>query len=400
MFDVVESNSTIYGFGLHGFFIKSTDGGDSYEMIRLDEQTLNIHDAEVFNDHVVGVDISNGKVYVSSNEGNTWNKYFISPDIDRTYALHLVDEEVYLIAGKDINQNGVIYRSQDNGQTWGTVYSGSDKMYDFAANPDGSVWACGTAGELLRTYNDGITWTFVSSNLPTADNLHGLQFVTEDIGFVNTYYNLYKTTDGGTTWSQILTTSGGGFSDHTVAFIDADIGYVIDKTGAHANKIRQTTDGGNTWNTHLTYTDAFNAGLVKGHTENIIWYGGHISSFYGCTLNTYYVDNDNDGFGSDADSIQACSIPVGYADNADDCNDDNPIYNPNNLPCPNCNTSVFSINDDPISNGVYHSEVELNSNGVVDPNSNVIFHSDVIIKLTDGFKANHYFKAVIDGCPE
>ena len=48
---------------------------------------------------------------------------------------------------------------------------------------------------------------------------------------------------------------------------------------------------------------------------------------------TYWVDTDSDGFGSDAvdaETMQACSRPVGFADNASDCDDAAPSVNPGN----------------------------------------------------------------------
>jgi len=43
---------------------------------------------------------------------------------------------------------------------------------------------------------------------------------------------------------------------------------------------------------------------------------------------TFYVDADGDGFGSSAGAILACSPPVGYVTNFDDCNDGNAAINP------------------------------------------------------------------------
>ncbi len=45
-------------------------------------------------------------------------------------------------------------------------------------------------------------------------------------------------------------------------------------------------------------------------------------------LNTYYVDNDRDGFGDTASTVEACAPPTGYVDNADDCDDDDPTVSP------------------------------------------------------------------------
>jgi hypothetical protein len=44
-------------------------------------------------------------------------------------------------------------------------------------------------------------------------------------------------------------------------------------------------------------------------------------------LNTYYRDQDNDGFGNINITTQACSVPAGYSSNSTDCNDNsNAIY--------------------------------------------------------------------------
>ena len=48
----------------------------------------------------------------------------------------------------------------------------------------------------------------------------------------------------------------------------------------------------------------------------------------GYSLNTYYIDNDGDGFGSEEETTEACGIPPGYSWNADDCDDTNQEINP------------------------------------------------------------------------
>jgi hypothetical protein len=44
---------------------------------------------------------------------------------------------------------------------------------------------------------------------------------------------------------------------------------------------------------------------------------------------TWYADNDGDGFGNPAVSVQACNAPPAYVGNDDDCNDNNANINPN-----------------------------------------------------------------------
>ncbi len=48
----------------------------------------------------------------------------------------------------------------------------------------------------------------------------------------------------------------------------------------------------------------------------------------GLTENTYYLDDDGDGFGDPNNPITACATPPLYVDNADDCDDSNPLTYP------------------------------------------------------------------------
>lgn len=45
-------------------------------------------------------------------------------------------------------------------------------------------------------------------------------------------------------------------------------------------------------------------------------------------LTTFFFDNDGDGYGNPSNETEACSLPSGYVENDDDCDDDNASVNP------------------------------------------------------------------------
>ncbi|WP_140160592.1 T9SS type A sorting domain-containing protein, partial [Algoriphagus antarcticus] len=45
-------------------------------------------------------------------------------------------------------------------------------------------------------------------------------------------------------------------------------------------------------------------------------------------LNTYFRDQDGDGYGDSASTIESCNMPVGYVINSDDCDDTDELINP------------------------------------------------------------------------
>lgn len=68
--------------------------------------------------------------------------------------------------------------------------------------------------------------------------------------------------------------------------------------------------------------------------------------------------------------------------------------------CPSCCPFNLTVNDIPIPDGTYIADNTLESQGEVDPNSNVTFKAGTNVLLLDGFKASSYFKATIEGCPQ
>ncbi len=52
------------------------------------------------------------------------------------------------------------------------------------------------------------------------------------------------------------------------------------------------------------------------------------TELYLTTAETFYVDSDGDGFGTDDTTTEACSLPAGYARDSGDCDDGDALVNP------------------------------------------------------------------------
>lgn len=100
-------------------------------------------------------------------------------------------------------------------------------------------------------------------------------------------------------------------------------------------------DQGNQWNKQYIDLSAYNNETVRFRfvvrggignrsdvaLDNLVFYGSQLTSG---TIQTYYLDADNDGFGNPNIPLEACAgiTPTGYVLDATDCNDANPNINP------------------------------------------------------------------------
>jgi hypothetical protein len=155
----------------------------------------------------VGNNSTQGGVYRSDNEGETWDLVFDSGD--------------FSVNPVEINEAGDIYIgragydrmmvSNDNGETWGVLYPPGDGNVTAIETVDTNVLFVGTGlgGNVLltRSINSGISWDTIFTNTNSTEYITDiLQTQSGNMYLSLTGYfadmgGVYKSTDGGDSWS-------------------------------------------------------------------------------------------------------------------------------------------------------------------------------------------------------
>jgi len=135
-----------------------------------------------------------GKIFRSSNAGNTWASYTV-PSVNFKSVFSLNDD---------------VWLAGDNGKIYKTLKTSSPvTSYDVGvATPINSIcfinnnvgYLCGDAGAIYRTVNGGINWTVSNSGVGNT-KLNSISFTDSQKGIVvGNGGNVFMTTNGGASW--------------------------------------------------------------------------------------------------------------------------------------------------------------------------------------------------------
>ncbi len=269
----------IWAAGGYATIMKSTDGGESWIVIRADSSCCWEYIKLFDRNNGVVVDLS-GNIFKTRDGFNTieavdtGNRYgeVIFPEYYRwwlltTTALYLSEdlgESWYEVKTTNFNNFNHIYfsdrmhgwlciqgnnffRTVDGGETWSWVPGNNKYTYYrkilFLNEKTGFAVAKKSDREyvILKTEDGGITW---KESFTTRNFILKVTFIDEKIGFIlpEYYYQLYHTSDCGETWDTLRYNYYGGMTD--VFFINDKTGWMVGRYGG----VLKTTDGGRNWN--------------------------------------------------------------------------------------------------------------------------------------------------------
>jgi photosystem II stability/assembly factor-like uncharacterized protein len=151
-----------------------------------------------------------GKIYHTTDGGQTWSEQEESLlgqevidilDIPTFFGIHMRDAQHGLVAGLD----GKLARTE-NGTTWKfqkmkLSYPIVDPLFNPITFDDGTGWAIGAAGEVVRLATPGGEWQRAKLGMEVVTWLRGMSWFNQQNGWIVGGFGLIlHTKDGGQTW--------------------------------------------------------------------------------------------------------------------------------------------------------------------------------------------------------
>ncbi|MGE5682607.1 MAG: YCF48-related protein [Bacillota bacterium] len=298
------ANNIIYASGDDGAFLKSVDGGKTWntKFVRINNISPNIKDMFFLNDKVGYISHQSRRVCKTTDGGETWKE--ILPDTSATgfysYGIHFVNESKGFVVGCLSSKVDFIYRTKDGGATWDSVsYILKTNLKSVAFGSDNNGAVVGDALKAAYTNDGGNTWKVSTfNNVPSTKATANLTKVTfsdplNAVAVGNAI--VLRTTDGGANWNFVDIT---GITENLsgVAFKDALNGWTAGSRNASPKKtsVLKTTDGGSTWTdvadtTVLNYSTTLVSMTID--KNNMVWAGALYGTIFTNSPATGVIEN-------------------------------------------------------------------------------------------------------------
>ena len=226
---ILDAN-TCWISGHQGTFLRTLDGGTTWETFRHQQDTLQFRDLHALNQNQVvlmtaGVGPASGIYLFSVTEG--WQQVYQMPFAEGFLnTIQFWDDQTGLAFGDSFNGELFVLKTEDGGQSWtridpGTLPPAGTGEGGFAASgtcistlPGGKAWIGTGAGgnaRLLFTPDYGTTWQVMETPMPKGDmaGIFSTRMATDRVGTLtggdlnnpSPVNHLAYTQDGGDSWT-------------------------------------------------------------------------------------------------------------------------------------------------------------------------------------------------------
>jgi|GEM_PF-944102 len=206
-------------------------------------------------------------IYRSTDQGKSWTN--VSSYFARCFAAK--GSEIF--AGTYLN--GVV-RSTDGGITWNMTDTSMPKEIEAIAINGNYIFAGGGA-IMLRSSNDGSSWTVIQNGLQYGQTTITCLVVTEGKILASTFAGVVVSTNNGNDWSTLVTTNSADGVTNCISVIDSTV--LVGWPGG----IIRSTDDGRTWYIPSSYIGTSTTFSIMGDSSRI----------YAGTVNGVHVSTDD-----------------------------------------------------------------------------------------------------------
>lgn len=139
----------------------------------------------------------------------------------------------------------IMQNAYSQGWTWQNPSVNGNNLMSIEMVNASTGYAAGNAGTVVKTTNNGVTWTTMYTG--TATHIYSIDFVDINIGYASGINGLIlKTIDGGNSWDSLGTATNASL--YNLEFLNTNTGYASGSSGT----VIKTTDAGATWVTQVT----------------------------------------------------------------------------------------------------------------------------------------------------
>lgn len=280
----VSFSDTLHGIavGAHETALFTTDGGQTWTPSTTVPgiQGKDINDVYMIDD-TLAVAVGDGFAFLdlksvimkTTDGGQTWTLYE-SDSYGNMWDVSFSDSA----NGVAVGDHGIIYTTNDAGDTWTHLPAQYGFTAKAAALVNGTIWVAGYNGFVLKSPDTGTTWEFASLG---GDQLYSIDFASSTNGVAVGYYGFcMRTTDGGYSWTPgyiILNNTPTTIKD--ISFGSENAGWLVGYDGL----IAKTTDGGQTWTSQMDSNIVKNLYEVYAMNDTNVWIGGYHGQLYHTT---------------------------------------------------------------------------------------------------------------------